>query len=107
MNGMVLFLKPSNVVPLYPKGIPKKVDQRLTKVFGERKAEDVYVENVFTGGISNLAVEREYLHTTLNNTLGALYSMSPHEKHETFLGLSDSMKMIFDLYIAEKTKGNI
>jgi len=106
MNELTV-IRQSNVFPIYPKGIPKKVDERLTKVFGQRKAEDVYVANCFTGGVSNLAVERSYLHTTLDNTLGALYSMSPHEKHETFLSLAQSMKMIFDLYIGEKTKGNI
>lgn len=106
MNELMV-VKQSNVFPIYPDGIPREVDERLTKVFGQKNPNQVLVANVFTGGISNLGVEREYLHTTLENTLAALYSMSPHQKHETFLGLSDSMKMIFDLYIEEKCKGNI
>lgn len=97
----------NNVYPIYPDGIPKEVDQRLTKVFGDRSPQDVWVADCFTGGVSNLAIEREYLHKTLDDTLSALYSMSPMQKHETFVGLSNSMRMIFDLYIQEKTKGKI
>lgn len=106
MNELTV-VKQSNVFPIYPNGIPREVDQRLTRVFGQKHPSDVYVANVFTNGISNLANERAYLHKTLDDALGALYSMSPMEKHETFVGLSESMKMIFDLYITEKTKGNI
>ncbi len=107
MFGTWLDYRMNNVFPIYPDGIPREVDQRLTKVFGQKNPSEVYVANLITGGISNLEVERNYLHATLDDTLGALYSMSPNQKHETFVGLSNSMKMIFDLYIKEKIKGNI
>lgn len=99
----------TNVVPLYPEGIPRQVAQRLQKVFGDKNPEDVYVQNESLGFTSpiNLQQERDYLHLTLDNTLEALAHMSPYQKYETFKGLSESMKTTFDLYMAEKVKGKL
>lgn len=96
----------TNVLPIYPDGIPKNIEERLNRIFGHKRPEDIRAANVFSGEQSkfNLRDERVFLHATLDSTLESLYSMSPFQKHETFVGLSNSMKMVFDLYMEEKCK---
>ena len=97
----------SNILPLYPKGLPKEAQQRLQKLFGERKVEDVVVLNPMSGRMSNLAAEREHLHKTLDDAIGALYSMSVMEKHQTFVGVVETAKTCFDLYIQAMTRNTL
>lgn len=102
-------IKVSNILPLYPNGLPEDVFHRLKSVYGDKDPEEVYVRNESLGFTSpiNLKQEREYLHLTLDNTLEALAHMSAYQKYETFKGLAESMKTTFDLYMAEKTKGKL
>jgi hypothetical protein len=96
----------NNVFPLYPNGIPHDVLGRLAKISvdkrGQVKATGTFADSIAT----SIEEERQFLHNTLNDTLAALHTMSVNEKYETFAGLSESMKDVFDLYINEKLKGN-
>lgn len=85
----------SNVKQLHPKGIPTEVVERLS---AKGDTVDIVV-NLKTGKASNLWDERAHLHKTLDETLTSLHTMSVRQKCDTFEGLAESMKQIFDLYI--------
>lgn len=79
----------SNVYQLFPK--------KEVPVMGTSK--EIIVVNTKTGKTSNLWDERAHLHKTLDETLASLHTMSVSQKCDTFEGLAESMKQIFDLYI--------
>lgn len=79
----------SNVYQLFPK---KEAPVMST-------SKEIMVVNTKTGKTSNLWDERAHLHKTLDETLASLHTMSVRQKCDTFEGLAESMKQIFDLYI--------
>lgn len=85
----------SNVKQLHPKGTPREVVERLS---AKGDTADTVV-NLNTGKVSNLWDERAHLHRTLDETLASLHTMSVRQKCDTFEGLAESIKQIFDLYI--------
>ena len=79
----------SNIYQLFPK---KPLPVMST-------SKEIIVVNTKTGKTSNLWDERAHLHKTLDETLASLHTMSVKQKCDTFEGLAESMKQIFDLYI--------
>lgn len=96
-----------DVVPMYPKGVPPAAAKRLVAVYGNKELSQIEVPNIFTGSETTLEKEREFLHVTVDNAIAALYSMSPNEKHNTFVSFGNLLKQVYDMYCKEKMKGKL